>query len=649
VVVNPLGGARFQKGTLLPSRSQYNSPKTSRWSVSERLNQEIPGKRCSGRDKAPMGQVIGAMLTVVLWWFLLGVLFTGAGLLLRGALGLRSRTTPALFLSFWLGWGGALLFLQIYHCFWQVDLIALAVVGAAGILGLVLGRKELLEWPRSAEPGGRRARFVAAACWALGVLLLANHAIGPIRNYDTALYHLQIVRWQTFSPVVTGLGNLYGRLAFNNSSLLYMAMLESGPWHGRAQHLGNGLLLVVLGGQAAASLAQLCRFAQPPRAHDLFVAAVTPRLLQGAFTEVSGFSTDLPAFALGIVVVALLLRLCLDDPAVSGDVSGDAFAVCVLAAIGVTVKLSFVALGTTAFVAALWCGFGRGGAAGPAPRRLLIAAPVLALLAVIPWMIRNVILSGYILYPQTFGAAPVDWRVPKASADVMRNWICCWARKPWAHWTETREGWDWVLPWAWRVSASLWDVKLPLALLCFAAVLVLFSERRRRCAASGPGLPRPAWLLLIPGGASVACWFLTAPELRLGVLSIWCFTATALALSVCQLGRLAHAPRACSALVLAPAAAGVLLALATMPPLVTRPGADEGFYPVRTVPLAKFATQSGLIVLVPKDSSDPCGWDAPLPFTPHPHPRLAQRKPGDLSSGFRIEPFSEDVVAGIPP
>jgi hypothetical protein len=104
----------------------------------------------------------------------------------------------------------------------------------------------------------------------------------------------------------------------------------------------------------------------------------------------------------------------------------------------------------------------------------------------------------------------------------------------------------------------------------------------------------------------------------------------------------------CRVGLLVPVAGLLAAALIGMPALTTTPGTSSGFHDAPSVRLVKYTTRSGLVVLAPKNTSDPCGWDAPLPFTPHPHPLLTLRKAGDLSAGFRVEPFSEDVVIGIP-
>lgn len=73
-------------------------------------------------------------------------------------------------------------------------------------------------------------------------LLVANHATGLGTQYDTGLYHAQVVEGAGCVAVVPGPANMHGRLAFNNTSLLF-ATLDAGPWAGASNHLPNGLLV----------------------------------------------------------------------------------------------------------------------------------------------------------------------------------------------------------------------------------------------------------------------------------------------------------------------------------------------------------------------------------------------------------------------
>src|SRR5439155_14565770 len=88
---------------------------------------------------------------------------------------------------------------------------------------------------------------------------LANRAIGPGNAFDSGLYHYQVIRWNHEHPIMPGLGNLHPNFAYNNSCHLIDAILQAGPWEGRANHIANGLLLLMWMWTVAISAARLVR------------------------------------------------------------------------------------------------------------------------------------------------------------------------------------------------------------------------------------------------------------------------------------------------------------------------------------------------------------------------------------------------------
>ena len=132
------------------------------------------------------------------------------------------------------------MFLQVWHIFAPVDWRALALVCAGGFAGLHAHRKEIscciLERPRKALR--LVVMLLVTAAW------LSNHTVMQPYVRDSGLYHLTAIRWCAEYPVVPGLGNLHGRLAFNNSFFLYAAMLDVGPFIGKSHQLASGLLML---------------------------------------------------------------------------------------------------------------------------------------------------------------------------------------------------------------------------------------------------------------------------------------------------------------------------------------------------------------------------------------------------------------------
>ena len=65
------------------------------------------------------------------------------------------------------------------------------------------------------------------------------YASGPVTSFDTGLYHAQAVKWITEYGTVPGLGNLQHRLAFNSSWFHLAAFFDTMAFAGKSYHLIN--------------------------------------------------------------------------------------------------------------------------------------------------------------------------------------------------------------------------------------------------------------------------------------------------------------------------------------------------------------------------------------------------------------------------
>jgi hypothetical protein len=590
-----------------------------------------------------MGHLIADGAAVAATWLVLGLVFVGLGGGLRRLYGLEDWAVADVFTAFWLGWGSSLALLVCWNFLWPVGWPALLLLGGLGVLGFLA----------NAGPLARllRASFVTPARCLLFLLLLtvitaygALQALAEVKVGDTGLYHLSSVRWAQAFPVVPGLGNLHGRLAFNQSYFLYGALVDGGPWHGHGQHVAGGLLWVVYGAQAGFSLLALFSTEGPA----WYVHAFRVLLFPGPFLyllrhpAVSSYSPNLAVTLLGCILAAELAEALFDERSEGERADFRLFTLALLVCASVSVKLSFVAFGGTCLVTALAARVGRTGLRAGLPRRRLgfwvcgAAAVILG-----SWMARGVVLSGYVAFPSTLGGFPVEWRMPAGEAEEMTRVIASWARAPGKPPAEVLGQWDWFVPWLQRVSVPL--LVTPLAVFVLAAVGA-FWLRLRRAAARGPAGP---WLLLAPAVVGALFWFVTAPDFRFAGALFWILAAAALTLCLRELGLPRHGP---GHLVRAAAVAALALAaIAGHDPMLrsTRGVVREAFHRAKTQPglpplpradCTEYVTRSGLILYVPVNG-DHC-WDAPLPCTPYPSPDLRLRRPGDLSGGFMLEPPS---------
>lgn len=561
------------------------------------------------------------------WWILLASVIGGLGLAGRRALGLRVRTGGETLTAFWVGFALLIGFLQGWHLLWRIDLATLAVVAALGIAGLAWNGRDLARIARQRGP----ARWTLLAFALLAGLWTAARASGPVANYDTGLYHLSIVRWITTYPVVPGLGNLHTRLAYNNSSFLYSALLDAWPWRHQVCHVGNGLLgwvLLVQGLAGLQSLAGPTRERSPGLFYGLLLAPILANingLLLPDVHYISSMSPDFVVFALGIVASGELLRLLGATRHGGAETDGLLLSVALLAAAGISVKFSFLFFAAVSGGVALfaWARLPREEAkVGDSPRRRTLLWAGFGVAAILlPWVARGIILSGYPAFPSSAGGLPVSWRVPRVLVDGEMHWICGWARKPGVFWAETVGNWDWLPGWLERLPRAF---PQPLLITLFALAYLAGAPR-----GATPGRLR-SWPILLPATASLAFWFLMAPDPRFAGAACWILAAGATVLVAEQTRR----PPAGMDYLLCFAFFLFVAPFAGIGNLLPR-SAPGAFLPLPRAAVVEQVTASGLKVLTPREG-DRC-WRMPLPCTPNFRRDLRLRREGHLSHGFRVD------------
>jgi hypothetical protein len=600
--------------------------------------------------------LIGGILSIFVTWAVLMAIACGIGLIFRRLFGLRMIDAQSLLASFWFGISLIVLFLQLWHLLFPIKWPAFAVLLAVGIGGLLGSATELRGWVDRTNWQKSYRLFLVLV---IAGLWVADRAMGPCTAYDSGMYHFPTINWAKSFPIVPGLGNLHGRLAFNGSSLLYAAMVDIGPWSGRSNHIVNGLFLFALLIQIVLHIFQLRRASDTKRALCLFnIALLIPTivLIQDPYF-ISSFTQDLPTAVVLFVAASTLFAQLVNTDKHSNAHEG-AFNLVVattLLAVAVCFKLSAVAFSLMAwFLTVIWClqHYREG---KRLTIRLLSWIIAISMALGISWLGRGVILSGYPAYPSRLGATPVQWRVPPEQAEAEQAWIGHFARN--YHYDAVYDlpygdqsvlNGKWLQPWIKSLiqdRAAQWQATLP-ALLTILLLFIYFVVRGRCNPDDAP--TSAGWLLLTPILGSVIFWFFIAPRPLFGFFSFWILVA------LCA-GQVAAICSARHRFVVELLAIGLLLGALTLGlnlfsiaknsftnginpvvafsrELVIRPGSDIWFRSTATARLEVFTTESGLVLYVPENDNR-C-FDAPLPCTPHPAPNLRLRRAETLRSGF---------------
>lgn len=398
------------------------------------------------------------------------------------------------------GTGAVMVYSQFFSIFWRVGLWANLVLLVLCIVCILVYRTELAD-------NFRAVRLTLSSLKAAGIvflfLLFAYGASTGLIHYDTGLYHAQSIRWIEEYGAVPGLGNLHSRLAYNSaafclSALYSMAFLGGQSYHACAGFLGFLLALVCVEAR------MICRGRKPVLSD--FARLIGIYYLLNIFDEMVSPASD---YFMVLLVLFLVIRWL--DLTERKEKSFLPYAwLCILAVAVLTVKLSGALILLLTLKPAVMM---------IRERRKKETAVFLGLgfLTALPFFVRNVILSGWLVYPFTaVDLFSFDFKIPRGMAEYDAREIQVWGRgysdverygesmRAWLpQWIKALDGTDRVFL-AMAVSG----------ILVLALLLVYASVKRKK----------EMWDYLFVEGVLTVCflfWLFSAPLIRYGCVFLW--------------------------------------------------------------------------------------------------------------------------------
>jgi hypothetical protein len=250
-----------------------------------------------------------------------------------------------------------------------------------------------------------------------GLILLVTSGVPA--HYDTDLYHTQAIRWIEEYGIVKGLGNLHNRLAYNSSFFCLQALYSLRFIAGKSLHSLNGFITLVMIMYSFTHLWVFCK--RRIGISDLLkIAFFIYLFLPSTFIS-------FPFYAPGSDTLTLILVLYIAATWAEYMEQGKSnilnYALCCLLSVwAITVKLSAAMLIILAIYPAVIL-------LKKKDRKTILYLIAAGCVIVTPFIIRNVIISGYLLYPYPkLDLFQVDWKMPASMVAYDSIEIMAWGR-----------------------------------------------------------------------------------------------------------------------------------------------------------------------------------------------------------------------------
>jgi hypothetical protein len=325
-------------------------------------------------------------------------------------------------------------------------------------------------------------------------------------NPDTAIYHAQAIHWIESYKAIPGLGNLTGRLAYDSNWLLDNALFGYAWVKDPPFHALPGLLVLLSLFYFLQGTWQLVSGKGSPSAW--LKTLLIPIFFYILPSEVSSPGTDLPA----ILLTWLLLSESLAGIwKAEAELESRQLLLGFLSVFAATLKLSVLPLLILPGLMVLFYAHKKNLAWG-----LKMAA--LGLMVMLPWMARNVIISGYLIYPLPWlDLFNFDWKIPLGAVFAEVNSINNWARHIWIGSTQhdySLSLQEWVPLW---FKAETINRRI-MAVLAGSSIIItalLFLTKPTRLWLQNHG-SRGIGLVYLTTYCGCLFWFFTAPDFRFG-------------------------------------------------------------------------------------------------------------------------------------
>ena len=436
------------------------------------------------------------LVNMINWMWVIGTCFV-LGLGATGILYGKKHIYGSLDMVLLRGLCVATVYAQVFSCFKRVGGGANVLLGIAVIAVMIMLRKPMAGYVVGCVRSSHFCRYCIIAVLVGGILLWVSS--GSTSLYDTYLYHAQAIRWVEEYGVVKGLGNLHNRFAYNSAFFCLQALFSWRFTLNRSLHSLNCLVAAIF---IVYSMSTLSVWKKETLKISDFLKLALMIYFMGdeVLRSLSAPGSDVMTQGLVLYIAAKWAELReKKEPEIMkyGEL-------CVFVVWAVTIKLSSGGMILLAVYPAVML-------LKEKRFREIFKLLTSGIVVILPFLVRNVIISGYLLYPYSaIDLFDVDWKMPASLVDFDKMEIMAWGRgmKSIELYNAGFKQWFPV----WYLTLNVWYKFLfGVNIICIIGLIVrLFFQWKKR---------RIDWIICVLAATSaiqLLLWFFSDPLTRYG-------------------------------------------------------------------------------------------------------------------------------------
>ncbi|SCY19107.1 hypothetical protein SAMN02910451_01696 [Butyrivibrio hungatei] len=391
---------------------------------------------------------------------------------------------------------------ECFSIFYKVGAVCHALMLTILAIGAYKCRKEVSALLINVK---KRFRSKEGVVCLIIVLISAFYASRGVFHRDTGIYHAQAIRIIEEYGVIKGIGNFQLHFAYNSSYLALCALFTMSFILPFALHTMTGFIMALFTCYAACGLmkwtSRASHTADMARLAIIIYGITVLEYLQSP-------ATDYGAMYMVLYIMCAWITQAVEKKDDSEDIPVYGY-LAVLSIFTVSMKLSAAALVVLAVLPFILL-------VKKKMTKETISFIVIGFLSFLPYLVRNVIISGWLLYPaEAIDLFNVVWKVPAEYMKFDANQIKVWGREL-QDITSVEEGItvgisEWLPIW-WEKKRFYEKLLLAFQVAGAGAVLLNLIIRKVR-----KKIRADVAMFYIAVFINIAMWFFTAPFIRYGL------------------------------------------------------------------------------------------------------------------------------------